>query len=189
MVLKIMISVAVLVGALNLSAPCLAGDAWNILDPAVSEVSRETSAALFDGASSLFAGLAESERQNRRSPERFLEAAERLETSSKLFVGLAESEFATGRFPFGDIESGERLYEWLRSVRGGDIRPFEEVTAADLLLAASVEAANISLSLRESLSDDTYPNPSGVRNAIDRYGQFLSVGTIAADGFALMSSG
>ncbi|WP_147412765.1 hypothetical protein [Rhizobium sp. AG855] len=97
---------------------------------------------------------------------------------------LAESEFAQRTFP--EIETGERLYAWLQSVRGGDVGPVEEVTAADLLLAASAEAGSISGSLRESLADSGYPNPSGVRNVIDRYAQFLSVGTIAADGFSRM---
>lgn len=176
--------IALLSGFLTFPIHGYGGDAWNILDPAVAEISRETSANLFEGASSLFRGLAESERQNRRSPEPFLVAADRLEMSAKLFDTLAQSEFAALPFPFGELEAGDQLYQWLSFVRGSDVKPSNAVTVSDLLLAASVEAQNLSMLLRETLSDSSYPNPQGTKAVIDRYGRFLSAGTVAAEGFA-----
>ena len=179
--------VALLSGLLTFPIHGYAGDAWNILDPAVAEISRETSANLFEGASSLFRGVAESERQNRRSPERLLEAADRLDVSAKLFGTLAQSEFATGKFPFADLKSGQQLYEWLSLASDSRVvASSDEVTAADLLLAAAVEAQSLSRLLRDILAESNYPNPQGTKTVIDRYARFLSVGTVAAEGFALM---
>lgn len=179
--------ITILLSLLLFPSICRAGDSWNILDPAVAEVSRESSAALFDGASSLFAGLAESERQNRRSPERLLEAADRLDVSAKLFGTLAQSEFAKGKFPFADLKSGQQLYEWLGLVSDSSVVASSgEVTAADLLLAAAVESQRLSRLLREILAERNYPDPQGTKTVIDRYARFLSVGTVAAEGFALM---
>ncbi|MGV8936305.1 MAG: hypothetical protein ACOH2J_04230 [Allorhizobium sp.] len=164
-----------------------AGDSWNIPEPSLESRSVEASADLFDGAAAMFAGLAQSERQNRVVPDHFIEAATSLDEAAATFEILAVSDFADRLFSFADLQLGDQLYDWAKQVRSGDIHDIHNVTVGEMLMAAATEAHNLSAVMQQVARDPTYPNSLRARFMIDRYTRFLSVGTVAAVRFARMN--
>lgn len=163
----------------------IAGDSWNMSEPSVSEVSRQGSASLLDGASQLFAALANSERENALLTEQFEEAAARLYVAGKYFSTLSASEFANLDFPFEKLEGGGELYSWMVGVLGEKTPPIDEIKVSDLLTAAAEECNALAGQIAEEYSE-SYPNPFRTKRVVDRYLSLISAGTLAAVGFDLM---
>jgi hypothetical protein len=171
--------------------PSSAGDSWNIAMPGGEEDSRKASAALFDGASLVFAALASGERLDYDSATtNFQSASQALLSAAAELKALAGAPAGAIAIDAGDSEIPPDdlvfLVRWYNQHTGSRVSEVKQIPISQLLRAASEEAMQISQLLNgDGFQAVRADNPPRARIVIDRYSWFLTAGTVASQAFAV----